>query len=96
MGHFTKIHFCLERSLDMGLLVCMFYTKDIDSFENCLRKNDVIPTLEERQRIKKELSKVEHRKIITILIAKIAILIAKIAMLVAKIIIPISKNSGNI
>jgi len=30
----------------------MFYTKDRDSFENCLRENDVIPTLEERQRIK--------------------------------------------
>ena len=32
--------------------VCMFYTKDRDSFDNCLRENDVIPT-EERQRIKK-------------------------------------------
>lgn len=44
--------------------VCMFYTKDRDSFENCLRENDVIPTLEERQRIKKELAKVKHRKLI--------------------------------
>ena len=34
--------------------VCMFYTKDRDSFEYCLRENDVIPTLEERQRIKKK------------------------------------------
>ena len=33
--------------------VCIFYTKDRDSFEHCLRGNDVIPTLEERQRIKK-------------------------------------------
>ena len=23
--------------------VCMFYTKDRDSFDNCLRENDVIP-----------------------------------------------------
>ena len=23
--------------------LCMFYTKDRDSFENCLRENDVIP-----------------------------------------------------
>lgn len=39
--------------------LCMFYTKDRDSFENCLRENDVIPTLEERQRIKEELKKKE-------------------------------------
>ena len=44
--------------------LCMFYTKDRDSFENCLRENDVIPTLEERQRIKEELKKKKHRKLI--------------------------------
>lgn len=44
--------------------MCMFYTKDRDSYENCLRENDVIPTLEERKRIKEELSKVKHRKLI--------------------------------
>ena len=44
--------------------LCMFYTKDRDSFDNCLRENDVIPTLEERQRIKEELAKVKHRKLI--------------------------------
>jgi Rad3-related DNA helicase len=44
--------------------LCMFYTKDRDSFENCLRENDVIPTLEERQRIKEELKKMKHRKLI--------------------------------
>ena len=42
----------------------MFHTKDRDSFEYCLRENDVIPTLVERQRIKKELAKVKHRKLI--------------------------------
>ena len=35
--------------------VCMFYTKDRESFDNCLRENDVIPT-EERQRMKKRIS----------------------------------------
>ncbi|CAC5366517.1 unnamed protein product [Mytilus coruscus] len=40
--------------------LCMFYTKDRDSFDNCLRENDVIPTLEERQRIKEELKKKKH------------------------------------
>ena len=43
--------------------VCMFYTKDRDSFEYCLRENDVVP-LEEKQKIKEELSKVKHRKLI--------------------------------
>ena len=42
--------------------VCMFYTKDRDSFEHCLREN-VVPA-DERQKIKKELSKVKHRKLI--------------------------------
>jgi Rad3-related DNA helicase len=44
--------------------LCLFYMKDRDSFENCLRENDVIPTLEERQRIKEELKKKKHRKLI--------------------------------
>lgn len=44
--------------------LCIFYTKDRDSFEDCLRENDVIPTLEERRRIKEELKKKEHRKLI--------------------------------
>ena len=43
--------------------VYMFYTKDRDSFGICLRENDVIPA-EDRQRIKKELSSVKHRKLI--------------------------------
>ena len=38
--------------------LCMFYTKDRNSFENCLRENDIIESLEERKSIKKELSKV--------------------------------------
>ena len=43
--------------------VCIFYTKDRDSFEHCLRENDVGPA-EERQKIKDELSKVKHCKLI--------------------------------
>ena len=43
--------------------VCMFYTKDRDSFDNCLRENDAIPA-EARQSIKQELSSVKHRKLI--------------------------------
>ena len=43
--------------------VCMFYTKDSDSFEHCLGENDVVPA-DDRQKITKELSKVKHRKLI--------------------------------
>ena len=43
--------------------VCMFYTKDRDSIEYCLRENDVVP-LVEKQKIKEELSKVKHCKLI--------------------------------
>ena len=43
--------------------VCIFYTKDRDSFEHCLRENDVVPA-EERQNIKEIISKFKHRKLI--------------------------------
>ena len=42
---------------------CMFYTNATDSFELCLRENDVVPAAE-RQKIKEELSKAKHRKLI--------------------------------
>jgi len=44
--------------------LCIFYTKDRDSFDNCLRENDVIPTLEERNRMRKLLSETKHSKLI--------------------------------
>ena len=55
----------LIESVSEGFLTysCMFYTKNRDSFEYCLRQNDVVP-LEEKQKIKEELSKVKHRKLI--------------------------------
>ena len=33
--------------------LCLFFTKDRDSFEGCLRENDVIPDKNERDRLKK-------------------------------------------
>ena len=33
--------------------LCLFSTKDRDSFEDCLRENDVIPDRNERDRLKK-------------------------------------------
>ena len=53
----------LEDLREQAKWVCMFYTKDRDSFEHCLRENDVVPA-KERQKIKEELSKVKHRKLI--------------------------------
>ena len=32
--------------------LCLFFTKDRDSFEDCLRENDVIPDKSERDRLK--------------------------------------------
>lgn len=44
--------------------ISIYYTKDRDSFEDCLRVNDVIPKSEKQQKIKEDLSKVRHRKLI--------------------------------
>ena len=33
--------------------LCLFFTKDRDSFEDCLRENDVVPDKNERERLKK-------------------------------------------
>ena len=33
--------------------LCLFFTKDRDSFEDCLRDNDVVPEKNERDRLKK-------------------------------------------
>ena len=33
--------------------LCLFFTKDRDSFEDCLRENDVIPDKSERDMLKK-------------------------------------------
>ena len=39
--------------------LCLFFTKDRDSFDNCLRENDVIPDKNERDR-KKSVFKIDH------------------------------------
>ena len=33
--------------------LCLFFTKDRNSFEDCLRENDVVPDKNERDRLKK-------------------------------------------
>ena len=41
--------------------LCLFFTKDSDSFEDCLRENDVIPDKNERDRLK-NVFKIGHIK----------------------------------
>ena len=44
--------------------LCLFFTKDRDSFEDCLRENDVIPDKNERDRLKKCLHDIPYSKLI--------------------------------
>ena len=44
--------------------VALFYCKDRDSFEDCLRENDVVPTKEERDSLRKLLSETKHAKLL--------------------------------
>ena len=43
---------------------CLFFTKDRDSFEDCLRENDVIPDKDQRNRLKKCLQDRPYSKLI--------------------------------
>ena len=44
--------------------LCLFFTKDRDSFEDCLRENDVVPDKNKRDRLKKCLQDRPHSKLI--------------------------------
>ena len=44
--------------------LCLFFTKDQDSFEDCLRENDVIPDKDERDRLKRCLQDRPYSKLI--------------------------------
>ena len=44
--------------------VALFHCKDRDSFEDCLRENDVIPTREERLYVRKKLNETKHAKLL--------------------------------
>ena len=44
--------------------LCLFFTKERDSFEDCLRENDVIPDRNERDRLKKCLQDRPYSKLI--------------------------------
>ena len=44
--------------------VCLFHCKDRDSFEDCLRENDVIPSREQRELVRKQLAETKHAKLL--------------------------------
>ena len=44
--------------------VALFHCKDRDSFEECLKENDVIPTQQERNKVRKSLAETKHSKLI--------------------------------
>ena len=44
--------------------VCLFHCKDRDSFEDCLRENDVIPSREQRALVRQQLAETKHAKLL--------------------------------
>lgn len=44
--------------------VCLFHCKDRDSFEDCLRENDVIQSQGERELVRHQLAKTKHAKLL--------------------------------
>jgi hypothetical protein len=44
--------------------VALFHCKDRESFEDCLRENDVIPTQDERAVVRQLLAKTKHAKLL--------------------------------
>ena len=44
--------------------VALFHCKDRDSFEECLRENDVIATREERNAVRQKLAGKKHAKLL--------------------------------
>lgn len=58
-GLFHKDKSLLQDLRGQTKWVCMFHMKDRDSYENCLRENDVIPC-DERVLIRKHLAKKQN------------------------------------
>ena len=44
--------------------VCLFHCKNRDSFEDCLRENDVIPSREQRALVRQQLAETKHAKLL--------------------------------
>ena len=44
--------------------VCLFHCKDRDSFEDCLRENDMIPSRKQRALVRQQLAETKHAKLL--------------------------------
>ena len=44
--------------------ICVFHCKDCDSFEDCLRENDLILSREQRALVRKQLAEMKHAKLL--------------------------------
>ena len=64
MGLNTKIEFYIKRLREQLKWLCLFFAKDRDSFEDCLRENDIILDKNERDRLKKRLQDKPYSKLI--------------------------------
>ena len=59
-----KYNSVLKDLREQTRLVCLFHCKDRDSFEDCLRKNDVIPSREQRALVRQQLAETKHAKLL--------------------------------
>ena len=57
-----KYNSVLKDLREQARWVALFHCKDRDSFEDCLRENDVIPTREERALVRQQLAETKHAK----------------------------------
>ena len=58
-----KYNSVLKDLREQARWVYLFHCKDRDSFEDCLRENDVIPSLEQRVLVRKQLAETKHFKL---------------------------------
>ena len=55
-----KYNFVLKDLLEQTRWVCLFHCKDRNSFEDCLRENDVIPSREQRALVRQHFAETKH------------------------------------
>ena len=64
LGPHAEVQLCPEGNGEQTRWVCLFNFKDRDSFEDCLRENDVILSREQRVLVRKLLTEMEHAKLL--------------------------------
>ena len=59
-----KYNSVLKDLREQARWVSLFHCKDRDSFEDCLRENDVIPSREQRALVRQQLAETKHAKLL--------------------------------